>query len=144
MADKRFGQYLRELRKSYNYTQEFVASNLDLSRQAYSHYETGRAIPPNDTCYKIAELYDISPDKLIVQSLQISNHHLVSTNQNESGDLNGFLSYLEADEHIQKLKHLNRKEKELLYYFDSIPEEEQNEIIEILKIKKKKTENKNV
>lgn len=142
MADKRFGQHLQELRKSCNYTQEFVASYLDISRQAYSHYETGRAVPPNDTCYKIAKLYGIPTDKLIELSLQICDHSLTSPNSKESDDLNAFLSYIEQEEHIQKLKHLNRKEKELLYYFDCIPEEEQNEILEILKIKKRKTENK--
>ncbi len=68
MNEKKLGRYLKGLRKSKGYTQEFVASNLGISRQAYSHYETNRVIPPNDICYKIASLYSISPDNLIALS----------------------------------------------------------------------------
>ena len=39
--DKRpLNQYLKELRKSCGYSQEFVASHLNITRQTYSHYET--------------------------------------------------------------------------------------------------------
>ena len=45
--DKRpLNQYLKELRKSCGYSQEFVASHLNITRQTYSHYETGRISPP--------------------------------------------------------------------------------------------------
>ena len=33
------GSYLKKLRKSHKYTQEYVASYLDVIRQSYSHYE---------------------------------------------------------------------------------------------------------
>lgn len=38
-------EYLKHLRKSRRYTQEEVAARLHISRQTYSHYETGRIRP---------------------------------------------------------------------------------------------------
>ncbi|MBR1866103.1 MAG: helix-turn-helix domain-containing protein [Lachnospiraceae bacterium] len=133
MIEKTLGQYLKELRKSFGYTQEFVASHLDVSRQAYSHYETGRAVPPNDTCYRIANLYSVSIDTIIKLSLPTEEFTLSTSPDAES--LNDFLNYIGNEKNIHKLKYLSRKEKELLYYFDSIPPQEQDEILEILKIK---------
>ena len=34
---KTLKQYLKELRKTYNYSQEFIASHLNITRQTYSH-----------------------------------------------------------------------------------------------------------
>ncbi|MDE5777909.1 MAG: helix-turn-helix domain-containing protein [Lachnospiraceae bacterium] len=139
MSDKTLSKYLRELRKSFGYTQEFVASNLDISRQAYSHYETGRAIPPNDTCYKIAALYSISADIIINLSMQNNVCPHTPPVYTTIDDLNPFLDYIENEAKSKKLKKLSRKEKELIYYFDNLPEIEQNEVLEILKIKLRKT-----
>ena len=33
---------LKELRKAHGYTQDYVASALEIVRQTYSHYETGQ------------------------------------------------------------------------------------------------------
>lgn len=44
MSGKPLEKYLKELRKSYNYSQEYVASQLNITRQTYSHYETGRIL----------------------------------------------------------------------------------------------------
>lgn len=58
-------EYLRRLRISCNYRQSFVASKLGISRQTYSHYETGRIRPPAGALYGIARLYGISVDNLL-------------------------------------------------------------------------------
>ena len=51
MSEKTLEMYLKELRKFYNYSQEFVASQLNITRQTYSHYETGRITPPINSLY---------------------------------------------------------------------------------------------
>lgn len=63
-------EYLRELRKSHHYKQDFVASQLNIIRQTYSHYETGRIIPPVKALYKLAELYDVPLESLIALVLE--------------------------------------------------------------------------
>ena len=142
MADLSLGIYLKNLRKSHNYTQEFVASYLCISRQAYSHYETGRAVPTNDTCYKIANLYSISPNKIIELSLQPANITESGTFDNMSNDFDDFLEYSSEQSNYKKLRYLNHKEKELIYYFNNISIYDQEEILEILKIKHKRKQRK--
>lgn len=46
MTNTSLGSYLKLLRKKHNYSQEFFASKLNIIRQTYSHYETGRIQPP--------------------------------------------------------------------------------------------------
>lgn len=135
MNEKMLGRYLKGLRKSKGYTQEFVASYLDISRQAYSHYETNRVIPPNDICYKIADLYSISPDELIALSLFSNDTPTENTQYEFLDSIEDFFSYLENSENIKKLRYLSTNEKELLFYFDHLNSKEQHEIIEIIKLK---------
>lgn len=138
MENNELGKLLKKLRKSYGYTQEFAASKLDISRQAYSHYENGRALPPNDTFYKMSDLYNVSPESLIQLSLQSNTPVYNNPSGDDSVELNDFLSYINDDNNKERLRNLSYKEKQVLYYFNTIPLSEQNEIIEILKIKNRK------
>ena len=65
MSTPLLSQRLKELRKVYNYTQDYVAEVIGSTRQTYSHYETGRRNPPTETLYKLAGLYNISVDDLL-------------------------------------------------------------------------------
>jgi transcriptional regulator with XRE-family HTH domain len=60
---------LIELRKKYNYTQEYVSSYIHISRGGYSQYETGKRIPSSEILLKLAELYNINIDQLINQNI---------------------------------------------------------------------------
>lgn len=54
-----FGKTLKFIRKSFDYTQEFVSRYLNIERQTYSHYETGRNLPSVEILYRLASLYHI-------------------------------------------------------------------------------------
>ena len=141
MEEQTLSQYLRNLRKSNNYSQEFVASYLDISRQAYSHYETGRVVPPFDNCCKLAELYNIPQSNILNLLLNVGNFASKTTNpqyQNDQDELSDFIQYTTDKSNEKKLKLLSRRQKELLYYFDSITADDQAEIIEIMKYKKRR------
>lgn len=56
---------LKELRKQNHYSQEYVAEQLNISRQAISHWENGRAYPDIDNLVLLAELYGVSVDELL-------------------------------------------------------------------------------
>ena len=63
MEDRQLlSDYLKQLRKSHYYKQEDIASRLRISRQTYSHYETGRIQPSVKILYKLAQIYGISRD----------------------------------------------------------------------------------
>lgn len=58
-------EYLKHLRKSHRYKQEDIASHLHISRQTYSHYETGRIRPSLNALYHLAKFYGISADEIL-------------------------------------------------------------------------------
>lgn len=141
MDEQSLGMYLRNLRKSYNYSQEFVASYLDISRQAYSHYETGRVIPPFDNCCKLAMLYNISPNNILNFTIRkdlADNQDMMYSTQNGLDEISDFIDYMTKNGNEKKYRLLSHRQKELLYYYDSMPEDTQEEIIEILKLKKRR------
>ena len=56
---------LRELREGCGMTQEFVAQQLGVSRQAVSKWETGASDPSTTNLIALAELYATDPVELI-------------------------------------------------------------------------------
>jgi len=60
---------LKKLRKENNYRQADVASFAGITRPSYTNFETGR-IPDIDILWKIADLYQISIDKLVGRDTQ--------------------------------------------------------------------------
>lgn len=56
---------LLALRTAKQLSQTKVATMLNITRQAYNHYETGARIPPTDTIEKLANIFDVSTDYLL-------------------------------------------------------------------------------
>lgn len=59
------GKKIHEIRQRKNLTQEQLASDLAISRQAVSKWESGKAIPDIENLMYISNLYDVSLDELI-------------------------------------------------------------------------------
>ena len=57
---------LQELRKKAGYSQEQVAEQLGLSRQAVSKWESGQGKPEIDNVVKLVELYGVSADYILL------------------------------------------------------------------------------
>lgn len=53
------------LRNIHGMSQEDVAEKIDISRQAYAKWESGKTIPDIEKCGKLAELYGVTIDSLI-------------------------------------------------------------------------------
>ncbi len=56
---------LKELRKQYHYTQQYVANQIGVSCQSYQAYEWGNAIPTLPHFIKLARLYDVQMEELL-------------------------------------------------------------------------------
>lgn len=56
---------LANLRKINQYSQEFVAEKIGVSRQAVAKWETGETTPDIVNCKALAALYDVSLDDLV-------------------------------------------------------------------------------
>ena len=59
------GKRIHEIRQQKNLTQEQLASDLAISRQAVSKWESGKAIPEIENLMYISNLYDVSLDELV-------------------------------------------------------------------------------
>ena len=56
---------LMNLRKINKYSQEYVAEQIGVSRQAVAKWESGETSPDILNCKALAELYDVSLDDLV-------------------------------------------------------------------------------
>lgn len=140
MSGKPLEKYLKELRKSYNYSQEYVASQLNITRQTYSHYETGRISPPVNSLYNLSRLYNVPLNSFLELSI---NHHQNTEhpseesmgNKSEGDDLNEFLKHISIPENSKKFKFLKRQEKLVLYYYQLLDDRDQEDILAFMKVK---------
>lgn len=60
-----FGEKLQKLRKERGWTQEQLASQISISRQALSKWELGTAIPDTENVVQISKLFSVSTDYLL-------------------------------------------------------------------------------
>lgn len=56
---------LLNLRKLHKYSQEYIAEQIGVSRQAVAKWETGETTPDIINCKALADLYDVSLDDLV-------------------------------------------------------------------------------
>lgn len=60
-----FGEHLKEMRISFNYTQKQVASNIGITERNYQRYEANDQRPSFDILISIADFYNVSLDYLV-------------------------------------------------------------------------------
>ena len=66
-----FAEKLYYLRTENNYSQESLAGLLNVSRQAISKWELGTTLPETDKIMAISELFGVSIDSLLVDSIPL-------------------------------------------------------------------------
>ncbi len=137
MPERTIGQHLKELRKAHGYTQYHVASYLNIITQTYSHYETGRIIPPAEALYHLAKLYHIPVETLLnfLIGNQETGREPAGPNDNFSEDIDAdFLSFINDPQNDRKFKNLKKSEKELLYYYNQLSLQNRKKILEMIKL----------
>lgn len=60
-----FGEHLKEMRISFNYTQKQVASNIGITERNYQRYEANDKRPSFDILISLADFYNVSLDYLV-------------------------------------------------------------------------------
>lgn len=71
MNTRIISRYLQLLRKSHNYTQEELAKELGISRQAVSKWETGATLPDVEILLKISKLYGLTINEILEPEIQV-------------------------------------------------------------------------
>lgn len=128
---------LKRLRRSKCYTQEYVASKIGISRQAYNHYESGRTVPDFYCLTALCKLYNIPLNTFSSNRNYTSSSMLLSELAHEASESKGLLNYYKLPENKNKYNSLNFSEKQLLYYFRKLSEDKREEVLLTLYIKYK-------
>jgi transcriptional regulator with XRE-family HTH domain len=115
--NQKFAKKLKILREINNYTQEYVASVLDISQNAYSLIEKGTTKITLDRIETLAELFKVTPSELIsindnFYAQALSREHPPAVHSNTPPSLSSFekrmyeqtIARLEVD--IEKLYNL--------------------------------------
>lgn len=88
MANVQLARNLKTLRLKYNYTQKDLSAILNITREAYSHYEKALREPDLCTLVRFSHFYKVTLDDLVAgiihvdqinESLPIYNYHLGET-----------------------------------------------------------------
>ncbi len=132
--------YLKKLRLSKGYSQEFVAENLNITRQTYSHYETGRIVPPINSLYNLARLYGEPVENLLELAVtyRIGDEYVPSAfhiDIDVVDDLTGYRAFIESEKYKKACKSLNQEERLLLYYYSCLDLRDRKDILSFMKIK---------
>ena len=69
MSNIQLANNLRHLRKQHELTQKDLSRMLNISRQAYSNYETSKRTPDLDSLLYLSRFYHISLDTLVLRNL---------------------------------------------------------------------------
>lgn len=67
MANIQLTDNLKKYRKYHGFTQRVLAKKINISRQAYSNYETGKRAPDMGLLTRLCDIYSISLDQLVRQ-----------------------------------------------------------------------------
>lgn len=120
-------EYLRQLRVSSGYKQSLIASKLNISRQTYSHYETGRIRPPARALYNMAKLYEVPVEGML--SRMDAGRYMAANREEKQGYGEIFLEHETAEKCGDEL------ERHLLSCFRKLNEKEKEDLLSIMEAK---------
>lgn len=65
-----FGEKLQELRKARGWSQEELAGQIHVSRQALSKWESGGAVPDTENIIALSRLFGVTTDYLLLDEVR--------------------------------------------------------------------------
>ena len=69
MSESYLADNLRSLREAKKYSQKYISEQLHIARQTYTVYESGNRVPDINLICKLADIYDVSLDQLVLTDL---------------------------------------------------------------------------
>ena len=126
MPNIQLANNLRYLRKQKNLTQKDLSEMLNISRQAYSNYETSKRTPDLDSLLYLAGFYNVNLDGLVLGSLpspdlaaagSIAEQKIPYTLSIDKNTGNSIYLTEEELDIITKLRTLSREHKQLITGF---------------------------
>lgn len=110
-----FKDILQKIRKDKKISQEDLAQQLGISRQAVAKWETGATFPDIDNLIRISEIFCVTIDYLVKSNAKCSNQSPISQNVNNN-EILVFCWRLTKKHMLEK----ERKKKNLLVLIHTI------------------------
>lgn len=133
MSESYLADNLRSLREAKKYSQKYISEQLHIARQTYTVYESGNRVPDISLICKLADIYDVSLDQLVLTDLSahsdliadgadsrhyaaIPNKSLIPLSGANAKSITDFLNFpddaqFEVREYIRFKKYLLSKEQ---------------------------------
>lgn len=105
---------LKRLRMVNNFTQDYVAKQLGITRASYTKYELGYNQPPIDLIPKLVKLYNVEPNFFFDYELKPNNNNLqqlfeIAERFESITEVNNYWEFL-ADQAKSFLKYFGNKD----------------------------------
>lgn len=128
------GCFLKKLRTEQHFTQTQVARQLGITRQAYAYYENSSSTPDLEILIHLAALYQIPLQSFLNYCPGIASDQIAETSQYtyqayEQDIYPEFMNFYSQQENMKKYHYLSRSEKKMLFLFQKLTEEEQEELL---------------
>ena len=101
----KFDENLRALRKEKDYSQEYLAEKMNVSRQTISKWENGSAMPDLKKLTELAELFETSMDELLGTSAPSPSSSTATDNSEELELLKRRLDDFQSTFEQERKKH---------------------------------------
>ena len=119
MSNIQLANNLRFLRTKHKLTQDDLSSLLNISRQAYSNYETSKRTPDLDSLLHISRFYRISIDELVLDNLQSTYH----TSALKTGEEYSPYVVMAKEKNTGNSIYLSREELDFIIKYRALSEE---------------------
>ena len=120
---KSLGEKLRDLRETYDLSQNQVAAALNIDRSTYTNYELDKTQPNLETLVRLARIFNVPKASLLPE------------------DEDDTVTFRDVIKPYSMMQTLNKEERGLLALYRSMTREQKDEIMdEIAKIAKKAAE----
>ncbi len=126
MSESYLAANLRSLRVAKGYSQKYISEQLHIARQTYTVYESGSRVPDIDLICKLAAIYDVSLDQLVLTDL--------SAHSDRIADETGFHHYAAIPN--KSLIPLSGANAKAVSNFLNLPEESQLEVRKYIRYQK--------
>ncbi len=83
----KFANKLQQLRKERGMSQENLAEQIEVSRQAISKWESEQSLPEIDKLIKLSNLFEVSVDELIKDEIHVNTEKKPTSKEDKLGML---------------------------------------------------------
>ncbi|TAF99891.1 MAG: XRE family transcriptional regulator [Cytophagia bacterium] len=108
------GQKIKKIRELRNFSQQHVATKLEITQQTYSKMETGEIDFPVSRLHKLAEVLEIKPEEFFIfDEKAMFNNHYWSFQDNAVGIQQQGIAENERKQYESRILDLKEENKRL-------------------------------